>query len=205
MPDSKMRPVDPTQFPADSEQSDCSELEAWAKEHADDLFRYALSRVGDREVALDVVQETFLAVAKGSEFAGHSAPKTWLIGVLRHKIADHFRRLARTPEDLAADPEVELFEPQGRWRTPPGPWPFDPGDALDRKRFREALAKCLRDLPPRRASLFVLREMEGLATEELCKEFEVTPTNIWVMLHRARLALRACLEQSGFEGGREST
>ncbi|MDW7709266.1 MAG: sigma-70 family RNA polymerase sigma factor [Deferrisomatales bacterium] len=181
-----------------------TDVARWVAEHADDLFRYALSRVGDRETARDVVQETFLALVKGAGFEGRSSPRTWLIGVLRHKIADHFRRAAQTPEASAADPEEDLFDGGGRWRVPPGPWPFDPGDALDRKRFRQALQLCLRRLSPRRASLFVLRELEGLSTEELCKEFATTPTNIWVLLHRARLALRACLERSGFGGGKET-
>lgn len=190
-----------------AEPSDRSalELERWVAEHADDLFRYALSRMGDREAARDAVQETFLAVIEGAKFQQRSTPKTWLIGMLRHKIADHFRALSKDPAVPAGDPETELFDGNGRWRTPPGPWPFDPSDALEGKRFREALQRCLRELPPRRASLFVLREMEGLGTEELCKEFATTPTNVWVLLHRARLALRACLERSGFGGGKEST
>ncbi len=180
-----------------------ADIERWATEYADALFRYAMSRVGNREVALELVQETFLAVVKGAEFNGRSSPKTWLIGILRHKIVDHFRRVARSPDSPVADPEAELFAENGQWLAPPGAWPFDPSRALDRKQFRKALQLCLQGLQAKRASIFVLREMEGLSTEELCKEFETTTTNVWVILHRARLALRACLERSGFVHGKE--
>lgn len=179
------------------------EIEQLAAEFADELFRYALLRVSSREVALDLVQETFLAVVKGAVFSGNSGTRTWLIGILRHKIADHFRRASRTPDAPGTDPEEELFNESGRWATPPGNWPFDPTKELDRKQFRKMLQLCLKGLAPKRASVFVLREMEGLSTEELCKEFGTTTTNIWVMLHRARLALRACLEKGGYNNGKE--
>jgi len=105
------------------------------------------------------------------------------------------------PAAPGADPEEEAFGEDGRWRSPPRAWQADPSDALHSRHFWEALHRCLADLPARQASAFSLREFEGLETPVLCKEVDVTPTNLWAILHRARLALRRCLEASGFLRG----
>lgn len=184
---------------APEEASRRTDPDRWVAEHGDALLRYALARVGEREAALDLVQEALLAALRGrAAFAGRSSVRTWLTGILRHKILDHFRARSRDPAAPGPEPETELFDGHGRWRSPPGPWPADPSDALGRRQFWEALQRCLGELPPRHASAFALRELEGLETAELCKALEATPTNIWVILHRARLALRRCLEGSGF-------
>lgn len=167
--------------------------------HGDYLYRYAIARVGDPELAKDLVQETLLAAVQGGDrFSGRSSPKTWLVAIMRHKIVDHFRRSAREWADLDPNPEDGAFDASGRWSAPPADWRTDPGIALDRAEFWEALRECLTELPRRQATAFSLREIDGLDTEELCQVFETTATNVWVLVHRARMALRRCLEASGF-------
>ncbi len=185
-----------------AESTDPPDLSLWVHTYGDQLFRYAIVRVGDREAARDLVQETFLAAVRArGRFAGRSSPGTWLTGILKHKIVDHFRKRSREPADAGLDPEEGRFQEDGRWKDPPALWKQDPSLVLGRRQFWEILHRCLAELPPRRAGVFTLRELEGLATEELCKQLEITPTNLWVLLHRARLALRECLEQHGFGGG----
>jgi RNA polymerase sigma-70 factor (TIGR02943 family) len=171
----------------------------WAPKYGDDLLRYAVLRVGDREVALDLVQDTFLAAFKAREsYSGRAAPRTWLVGILKHKIVDHFRRGARDPAAPGTDPGEDLFDARGRWKTPPAAWRDDPSEAFGRQEFWATLQQCLTHLSPKMSSAFTLRELEGLDTEELCNVLGVTATNLWVILHRARMGLRRCLEDNGF-------
>jgi RNA polymerase sigma-70 factor (ECF subfamily) len=179
----------------------------WVDTHGDALFRYALLQLRDRDAAEDAVQETLLAALRSREhFAGTSSERTWLIGILKHKLADHWRRLGReAPLDLPPDPEQsdalleKLFNAADdyHWRTAPAPWD-DPDDALQDKQFWQVLSDCLAALPPTQAQAFSLSEIDGNDGSETCKVLGVTPTNLWVMLHRARLRLRQCLEQNWF-------
>jgi RNA polymerase sigma-70 factor (ECF subfamily) len=175
--------------------------EEWVEAYGDDLLAYALLRVGDRDTARDLVQETFLSALKGRHgFAGRSAVKTWLIGILKNKVVDHFRRTSREAPAATSQVGEEFFDESGRWKDPPGPWRPDPSEALGRRQFWEVLHRCLAELPRRHASAFSLRELEGLPTDQLCKVLGVTTTHLWVLRHRARLALRRCLERNGFGG-----
>ncbi len=169
--------------------------ERWLDEHGDALFRFAVLHTGDENLAADLVQETLLAALKARErFAGGSSERTWLIGILKHKIADHFRRGARTQ---ATDPD--WFDREGRWREPPAD---APGDALDRETLRRALAHCLDELPPRQRQAFWLREVAGEDTGAACEILGVNATNLHALVYRARMRLRACLERLGHGGKR---
>jgi RNA polymerase sigma-70 factor (ECF subfamily) len=163
------------------------------------LLRYALLQLRDPQLADDVVQETLLVALEGATFSGKSSRKTWLTGILKHKIIDLIRRQARERPLVEGDDASEaeavdaLFADAGHWRQFPSNW-GDPEKSFEDKRFREVFEMCSRVMPQRLASAFTLREVMELSTDEICKELVVTPTNLWVMLHRARLLLRECLE-----------
>jgi RNA polymerase sigma-70 factor (TIGR02943 family) len=184
---------------------DRTEPALWVERHGDTLFRYALFRVGDSQAAADLVQETFLAALKArGDFAGQSSERTWLLGILKHKLADHFRRQGRQCPVSAMQPETEtladFFDERGRWRVKPGPAPADPAAALEREEFWETFRGCLGRLPARLAAAFALREVDGLTSEEICEQLDVSANNLWVLLHRARLSLGRCLDVHGFGG-----
>lgn len=176
----------------------------WVDRYGDYLFRYAMLRLRDRSAAEDLVQETFLAALKARHsFSGDSSEGTWLVGILKHKIADHFRRRSREVPlpggDLPDPPGDDPFDAGGRWATGPAEWGGNPADLVRQKAFVDQLKKCLSGLPPNHANAFTLREIEGADTEEICKVLNVTATNLWVILHRARMQLRRCLETHWFE------
>ena len=167
------------------------------------LLRYASLQLRDAAAAEDCVQEALLAALTGqASFAGRANLRTWLTGILKHKIVDAIRRQAREP--LAQeDPEEELdeidgqFTRRGHWDERPAAW-GDPDGALEQSQFFRALEMCLERLPARTARVFMMREHLGAETGEICKELDITPTHCWVMLYRARMTLRACLQQTWF-------
>ena len=181
----------------------------WLDEHGDVLYRYALKRLRNKSVAEEMVQETLLAALQSSSsFAGESSERTWLVGILKHKIVDHYRRISR---QSAFDPNAdldsehgELFRESGEWvdhwKSDLGPseWRLSPETAVERKEFWEALTRCLENLPGRTSTAFTLRELDQFDTDEIYKVLDVSPTNLWVILHRARAHLRRCLEINWF-------
>jgi len=176
----------------------------WIDAYGDMLFRYALVRLRDQGLAEDVVQETFLsALASRQNFAGRSTERTWLVGILKHKIVDILRKRSRERpvDDFEAlqDMGKEDFDETGRWRVKPASWTTDSSTLYQQKEFWEVLEACLSDLPERLAAAFSLRELEEMETKELCKVLHISPTNLWVMLHRARHRLRGCLEENWFD------
>ncbi len=176
-------------------------------QHRSYLMRYALLQLRDATAAEDVVQETLLAGVEGAaRFSGKSSIRTWLTGILKHKIIDHLRRQAREVplnqgEEAAERSEAEavdaLFVADGHWQTPPADW-ARPDQALENKKFLEVLELCAKLMPAKMARVFAMREVMELSTEEICKELGITATNCWVILHRARLILRECLETKWF-------
>jgi RNA polymerase sigma-70 factor (ECF subfamily) len=180
-----------------------SESDGWVDEHGDALYSYALSRLNNVASAEDVVQETLLAALKsGKSFSGRSSARTWLIGILKHKIVDLIRKESREQPheeiETAESPEEEFFDRKGRWRIKPVEWQVNPGKILEQKEFMAVLFQCMEHLPARLHRLFVLRELEDQDSDFVCKELGITPTNLWVMLHRARMRLRGCLTENWF-------
>lgn len=181
--------------------------ESWVDRHGDVLYRYALLRLRSPDLAADVVQETFLDALRAREsFSGRSRERTWLVGILRHKILDHFRRSGRgrssaAPVEMGDGPD---FDHRGRWRLGPASWEGEPDRELEAKEFWDVFNDCLSKAPAGLADAFFLREIDGLGAEEVRLILGITPANLWAWLHRARSLLRGCLEANWFRR-RETT
>ncbi|HSS19509.1 MAG TPA: sigma-70 family RNA polymerase sigma factor [Pyrinomonadaceae bacterium] len=193
-------------FPDPKSQLDPTD---WLVEHGDYLYGYALVRVRNASAAEDLLQETLLAAMSSYQrHEGRSSERTWLVGILRHKVIDYFRRVARTPEFQLSNEEGELdwFENDGAWRghwredQAPINWPVDAVQLLESEEFWETFKRCLARLSPQMAIAFTLREIDGLTSEEICQILDVRPNNLWVILHRSRAKLRHLLEAEWFRG-----
>ncbi len=181
------------------------------EQHRRYLLRVAQLQLRDADAAEDAVQETLLAALSGTGFSGRSSLRTWLTGILKHKIVDAIRRRQRDAIPVARlDPDEReldledfdaLFREDGTWDAAPARW-ADPEQALSRQQFMDVLDLCLDRLPAATARVFVMREVMELETGEICKELGITANNLWVMLYRARMALRLCLDQNWFAGAR---
>lgn len=176
----------------------------WVSSYGDALYGYAFSRLQNSASAEDAVQEALLAAFKAKEsFSGTVPVQTWLIGILKHKIIDIIRKESREApqEDLDPDNTIDqmIFDPKGHWRSGLREWQVNPEKSLDRKEFMSVLTGCIENLPKKLGHAFALRELESAETDEVCKVLNVTPTNLWVMLHRARLRLQACIAEKGFD------
>jgi RNA polymerase sigma-70 factor (ECF subfamily) len=162
------------------------------------LLRYASLQLRDGAAAEDAVQETLLAALAGEAgFEGRANLRTWLTGILKHKIIDTIRRASREAPAASEEEFDALFDERGHWLEMPTPW-SDPDASLDQKRFFAVLEMCLARLPRKTAQTFMMREHLGLETDEICKELTITPTHCWVLLYRARMALRECLTKEWF-------
>jgi len=173
--------------------------------HGDYLFRYAAFRINNQAMAQDLVQDTFLAALKSAPgYQGKSAIKTWLTSILKNKIIDYYRKTARRYEVVQSDVGEEDnndFDASGRWRADrnPADWGEHPEQALNQKEFMRILYACLKLLTEKAAGVFMLREMEGLASAEICDRLGISSSNLWVLLYRARNRLRDCLNKNWFE------
>ncbi|WP_407926162.1 sigma-70 family RNA polymerase sigma factor [Aquariibacter albus] len=171
------------------------------------LMRYARLQTRNEAWAEDAVSETLLAaLEKPGSFAGRSQLKTWLIGILKHKLVDQLRKHSReitvgqrseAEEDRRDEIEALLFDDNGGFRDMPVEW-GDPQAVIGQQQFLAVLDACVEVLPERLGRVFMMREWLELETEEICKELGITSTNLWVMLHRARLRLRECLQLNWF-------
>jgi RNA polymerase sigma-70 factor (ECF subfamily) len=198
-----------TDKPADAAPAPAlSDPELWVELYGDYLFKFALIRLRDAAKAEDAVQETFLAALKGGRtFAGRSAEKSWLAGILKNKIYDYYRKIGRetsfTDLEFYSHEENEGFVAEGAakgaWLSELAPqeWAY-PGQSLDGEKFWQAYQECCNKLPKNVATVFNLREVDGVESKEICALLKISDSNLWVMLHRARMALRRCLETNWF-------
>jgi RNA polymerase sigma-70 factor (TIGR02943 family) len=167
------------------------------------LLKFARLQLRNPAWAEDAVSDTVLAaLEKPQAFAGQSQLKTWLIGILKHKLIDQIRKNSRELSTTAASEDAEdlddlLFAADGHWRETQHDW-GNPEDALRQLDFMKVLEACVDKLPGQQGRLFMMREWLELESDEICKELAITPTNLWVMLHRARLRLRECLQMGWF-------
>jgi RNA polymerase sigma-70 factor (ECF subfamily) len=171
--------------------------------HRPMLMRFARAQLHNDAWAEDAVSETLLAaLEKPQAFGGQSQLRTWLVGVLKHKLVDQLRRHTReaslTTADDEADLDEQLFTADGHWREAPQVW-GDPEHQLREQQFMAMLDACVQHLPGVQGRVFMMREWLELDTEEICKALAISPTNLWVLLHRARLRLRECLQQNWFD------
>jgi RNA polymerase sigma-70 factor (TIGR02943 family) len=167
------------------------------------LLRFARTQLRNEAWAEDAVSETVVAaLEKPQSFSGQSQLKTWLVGILKHKVIDQLRRHRREATLPSADDEADLdallFAPDGHWREMPADW-GDPDATLVQHEFLAVMDACMDRLPPMQARVFMMREWLELSSDEVCKELAITATNLWVLLHRARLRLRECLQAGWFD------
>lgn len=172
--------------------------EQWVDLYGNYMYRYALGRVADPETAQDLVQEALVAAIQSfKRFQGRSSIKTWLIAILKRKVVDHYRRARnhQTFDDIeaVANNVDRLFTDNGHWRVTPNEWHIKPDAAYEQHEFMEVLYQCLAKLPKRLAEIFMLREIEEMNTKTICKKLSITESNSWVMLYRARMQLRQCI------------
>ncbi len=167
----------------------------WVDIHGDYLFNFAIGQVRDTDVAEDLLQETFLAALKAQDtFSGRSSERTWLVGILRHKIYDHLRKSCREravrAEPMAVGDDDAALEGPMAWIHQMAAEATSPSRRIELAEFREHLEKALGKLPPRIAQVFQLYAVEERPNREVCAQLNISESNLWVMLHRARKQLR---------------
>ena len=178
----------------------------WVDEHGNYLYNFAIVRVNDRDKAEDLVQETFLAGLKAKDkFQGKSSERTWLISILKRKIIDTYRKQYSSKVSSMADYEHNISDGdfyrtedpfKGHWLEGKGPHSNSllPEGEIEQDELREVIRLCIKHLPPNLAAAFVMKMIDEADSEEICKELGITSSNLWVMLHRARLKMRSCVE-----------
>ena len=183
------------------------ETERWVDLYGDDLYRFAYLRTGNRQTAEDLVQETFLSALKALDsFQGKSSVRTWLTSILNRKIIDYYRRKRDhySIDALKDDPDLPDFDPARsgpvKWRNgyEPQEWSLEFENEQENEHLRKVILRCIELLPEKLATVFKMRELENLPSAEICKILEISASNIWVILHRARTLLRRCLEKNWF-------
>ena len=181
-----------------------SDPNTWPDQYGDALYRHAVFRLRDPMTAEEMVQETFIAALQARDrFAGQSTEKTWMVGILKHKIIDYVRKAVReNPHDETLGEFDTLlnesFDGRGHWKIDVNRWSL-PDDQLENERFLNTLNDCVENLPKRLATLYILREIDGMDSETICKEMALSTTNnLWTMLSRMRMRLRQCLDLNWF-------
>ncbi|WP_062062152.1 sigma-70 family RNA polymerase sigma factor [Aquimarina longa] len=174
----------------------------WVDKYSDYLFNYTIVRVDDKEIAQDLVQETFFAGLKSMKnFKGEASERTWLISILKRKIIDHYRKInsnkgkAEVRIKYATDSETE-----GDWLEERVADPFDSNaeSDIENRELGLAIHNCMGKLPKKQAIIFKMKTIQGFDTEAICNEFDITASNLWVIIHRARTAMSECLEKNWF-------
>ena len=178
--------------------------EHWLENHGNYLYRYALIRLRNPELAEEKVQETFVGALQTRDgFQGRASERTWLTSILRRKIFDHFKKISR---ERAYDSTVlekvsldSLYDRKGRWIAGPNSgWYWEPDGSLRQKEFLDIFHRCLLEIPDRLAQVFILREVDGHKGEEICALLGISRTNLGVMIFRARMCLRRLMEREWF-------
>ena len=178
------------------------EPDHWVDNYGDYLYNYAWARVGSKEVAEDIIQETFIAALKGKDkFGGKSSELTWLISILKHKIIDYYRKKSikkEFSESTFRKPFQDKEGLEGHWimERAPKDWSDDKESPLRNEEFQTILMFCLSGLPEKWKSVFILKVMEEIDSDEICEKIGCSASNFWVIMHRAKLKLRECIEKN---------
>jgi len=174
----------------------------WIDLYADYLFNYAITRIDNQDLAKDLVQETFFSGIKGKDnFRGQASERTWLISILKRKIIDHYRKI----NSAKGKKEVRMSfftdgERKGSWleECVPQTWGNDAEKEIENNELKGALERCINSLPEKYRIVFLLKTVQNYETDEICNELDISSSNLWVIIHRARVQLRKCLEDNWF-------
>ncbi len=181
------------------------EADSWVNENSDLLFRFALHRVKDEAIAKDLVQDTFMAAWKSQDsFKGDASIKNWLFGILKNKIVDHYRKNAKHKTDQLIDfdrQEESFFNKNEHWKKDTRPQYWEPASdsELEQNEFYDVLGDCQKRLKEIQQAVFSLKYLDGLDSSEIVAVLGITESNYWVLMHRAKMQLRSCLEKNWFE------
>ena len=173
----------------------------WVDKYSDYLFNFTIGRVNDRELAQDLISETFLAGLKSMKnFKGEATERTWLISILKRKIIDYYRK--SNSKKGRAEVKIQYNDDanEGDWLEENAPDRFDKTaeDMMENEELGIAILECMENLPEKQAKIFKMKTIDGFDTEAICNEFNITPSNLWVIIHRARTTLAQCLEKNWF-------
>jgi len=174
----------------------------WIDKYADYLFNYAVTRVNNSDIAKDLVQETFFAGLKSAKnFEGKAAERTWLIAILKRKVIDYYRKI--NSNKGKAEVRMSFYEDgdnEGDWieERVPQTWGNDADKSIETEELKSAIDSCIDKLPEKYAMVFKMKTIQEFETEEICKELNITASNLWVIIHRARTQLRKCMEDNWF-------
>ena len=174
----------------------------WIDKYADYLFNYAITRVNNSDLAKDLVQETFFAGLKSAKnFEGKAAERTWLVAILKRKVIDYYRKI--NSKKGKAEVRMNFYEEsdnEGSWieERVPQTWGNDADKLIETTELKSALDQCIDNLPEKYAMVFRMKTIQEFETEEICKELNITASNLWVIIHRARTQLRKCMEDNWF-------
>ena len=177
------------------------EISFWVKTYTKDLFSYVITKVHQKEVAEDLVQDTFLSAYQSYEnYQGKSNVKTWLFSILKHKIADYYRSKYKQNIEFGSDFIDTFFDEDHRWKPEyrPTNWGNEK-ELLDDPEFSKALHNCFEKLPQKWSSAMQLKYLEEHNSKTICSKLEITTSNFWQIIHRAKLHLRNCLEFKWFK------
>ncbi|PCI11769.1 MAG: RNA polymerase subunit sigma-70 [Flavobacteriaceae bacterium] len=174
----------------------------WVQLYSDYLFNYTITRVSGGEIAKDLVQETFFSGLKSMKnFKGLASERTWLVSILKRKIIDHYRKI--NSKKGKAEVRMNFYkdgENEGEWieERAPNTWAEDTDRGIKNEELKATLEYCIDKLPEKYGMVFNMKTIQGFETEEICKELDITSSNLWVIIHRARTQLRRCMEDNWF-------
>lgn len=174
----------------------------WVNDHSDALYRFAMQRLPEEELCKDAVQETFLAAWRNMDgFNGKASVKNWLFVILKSKITDHYRKshTRAVVETIHQEHNDQtFFDEEDHWRKGmyPQQWSVDFTNPAEAKEFQQIFRSCGKKLKEVQNTVFVMKYVDNMSSEEICRELRLTSSNYWVLLHRAKVQLRACIEKN---------